>query len=238
MLASNFRFSFVVRLLQAISTVWHRHGESTAQTAGCLWSLRRPAEQPEPQLHGRMIAKKKNPGETLMDHVERIRERAETTGTPLCCTRWRQRIQRSPRQMNVVFFLIYVVFVGRLGLLPKKKERTFFTRLARKWLQKAAVSETPVEFSSRGFSRRRLLPHPRPPYSGANVDFFPMCWRPHVACGSQELWIMLQPESILLQSPQHLYFIFFYSLQRSVATAKTIIPARCWNLFNRLSFHH
>lgn len=107
-----------------------------------------------------------------MDHVERIRERAETTGTPLCCTRWRQRIQRSPRQMNVVFFLIYVVFVGRLGLLPKKKDRTFFTRLARKWLQKAAVSETPVEFSSRGFSRRRLLPHPRPPYSGANVDFF------------------------------------------------------------------
>lgn len=107
-----------------------------------------------------------------MDHVERIRERAETTGTPLCCTRWRQRIQRSPRQMNVVFFLIYVVFVGRLGLLPKKKDRTFFTRLARKWLQKAAVSETPVEFSSRGFSWRRLLPHPRPPYSGANVDFF------------------------------------------------------------------
>lgn len=144
-----------------------------------------------------------------MDHVERIRERAETTGTPLCCTRWRQRIQRSPRQMNVVFFLIYVVFVGRLGLLPKKKDRTFFTRLARKWLQKAAVSETPVEFSSRGFSRRRLLPHPRPPYSGANVDFFPMCWRPHVACGSQELWIMLQPESILLQSPQHLYLFFF-----------------------------
>lgn len=172
MLASNFRFSFVVRLLQAISTVRHRHGESTAQTAGRLWSLRRPAEPPEPQLHGRMIAKKKNPGETLMDHVERIRERAETTGTPLCCTRWRQRIQRSPRQMNVVFFLIYVVFVGRLGLLPKKKERTFFTRLARKWLQKAAVSETPVEFSSRGFSWRRLLSHPRPPYSGANVDFF------------------------------------------------------------------
>lgn len=140
------------------------------QAASEAWDDRRSHQNPS--YTAVWLQKKKTPGETLMDHVERIRERAETTGTPLCCTRWRQRIQRSPRQMNVVFFLIYVVFVGRLGLLPKKKDRTFFTRLARKWLQKAAVSETPVELSSRGFSRRRLLPHPRPPYSGANVDFF------------------------------------------------------------------
>lgn len=30
---------FAVRLLQAIATLRHRHGESTAQTAGCLWGL-------------------------------------------------------------------------------------------------------------------------------------------------------------------------------------------------------
>ena len=76
-----------------------------------------------------------------MDHVERIRKRAETTGTPLCCTRWRQKKNPKISTPNecccfFFFFLIYVVFVGRLGLLPEKKKE----RLARKWLQKAAVS--------------------------------------------------------------------------------------------------
>ena len=133
MLASNFCFSFVVRLLQAISTVRHRHGESTAQTAGRVWSLDEPPEPPEHPVTYTAVwlqkkkRKKKKKGEMRMDHVERIRKRAETTGTPLCCTRWRQKKNpkiSTPNECCCCFFFFFNLcrVCWQVGTITRKKK--------------------------------------------------------------------------------------------------------------------
>ena len=144
--------------------------------------------------------------------------------------------------MNVVvvfffFFLIYVVFVGRLGLLPEKKKE----RLARKWLQKAAVSLFDAV--------RCLLSFPLVDSRDGGFCLTPNCFILVLMMIFHDVLMstcsVRQPGAVNYAAASkyssriswtHLFFFFFF--QRSVATAKTIIPARCWNLFNRLSFYH
>lgn len=68
---------------------------------------------------GHMIATEKHDGTRRVD--QKAVEERETTGTPLCCTRERQKSKDlQAKWMFFFLFLIYVLFVGRLGLLPNR----------------------------------------------------------------------------------------------------------------------
>lgn len=109
-------FFSVVGLLQAICTLWHGHGESTTQTAGCLGGL---DDNRNYQNLGLMIAMERRYNGTWRAEHKQSKRKRETTGTPLCCTRWRQ-ISKDLRAEWMFYFLIYMSFVGHVRLQPNR----------------------------------------------------------------------------------------------------------------------
>lgn len=125
-----------VWLLQAIRPLRHGHGEGSAQTTGCLRGLEdnRRCDQNTQYLAiwlqwRNMVEHGERAHQTGSRRVERKRER-ETTGTPLCCTKMKTKIQRSPSQMNVFlsyfFCSLYLCLVLSTGLDYYQIERFFF----------------------------------------------------------------------------------------------------------------
>lgn len=127
-ISEMFLFFFLAAwLLQASGPVRHRHGESTTQTAGCLRGLNDHQSYQDRSAWAIWLQRR-----IVMEHVEWIKKKKKKAVEEL---RQRERLLElhcaaleedktpkisKPNECFLLFFLIYVFFAGRVGLLSNQ----------------------------------------------------------------------------------------------------------------------